>query len=235
MFTHASWTERRSDSYTRLAFLGDSVLSLAVTTHLYPRLEAERFGAGRLTKIRAQGVSGVSCRAVAERLGVPDRLRASAPGGVGESVESLVDTERVLASVIEAVIGACYLHVGYDRTAAAVVEAFEPEISNALLHPVDFKSTLQERLARHAELVDYEVVAERGPPHERTFEVVASVAGAPVGRGAGRSKKHAEQEAARIALEVLHPGAPGRRTGAGKDEPLVVPNASPDRACGRDH
>ena len=64
-FTHASWTARRSDSYERLAFLGDSVLSLAVTTHLYPRLEAERFGAGRLTKIRAQAVSGRSCRAVA--------------------------------------------------------------------------------------------------------------------------------------------------------------------------
>ncbi len=81
VFTHASWSERRGDSYTRLAFLGDSVLGLAVTTHLYPRLEAERFGAGRLTKIRAQAVSGVSCRAVAERLGLP---RASAGGGAGE-------------------------------------------------------------------------------------------------------------------------------------------------------
>ena len=184
------------------------MLSLAVTSHLYPRLEAERFGAGRLTKIRAQSVSGVSCRAVAERLNVPDRLRASAPTGVGQSVESLVDTERVLASVIEAVIGACYLHHGYQLTATAVVEAFEPEITNALLHPVDFKSTLQERLARRAELVEYTVVAEEGPPHDRTFEVVASVGGAPVGRGAGRSKKHAEQEAARIALETLHPDAP---------------------------
>jgi ribonuclease III len=184
------------------------VLSLAVTSHLYPRLEAERFGAGRLTKIRAQSVSGVSCRSVAERLGVPDRLRASAPDGVGQSVESLVDTERVLASVIEAVIGACYLHSGYERTAEAVVEAFQPEISGALLHPVDFKSTLQERLARRAETVDYTVDKEDGPPHDRTFEVVASVGGAPVGRGAGRSKKHAEQEAARIALETLHPDEP---------------------------
>jgi len=114
----------------------------------------------------------------------------------------------VLASDIEAVIGACYMHSGYERTAAAVVEAFEPEVSNALLHPVDFKSTLQERLARRAEIVEYEVAAEEGPPHDRTFEVIASVGGAPVGRGAGRSKKHAEQEAARIALETLHPDAP---------------------------
>ena len=87
VFTHSSWTTRRSDSYERLAFLGDSVLSLAVTTHLYPRLEAERFGAGRLTKIRAQAVSGRSCRAVAERLGIPERLRASAPAGAASSVE----------------------------------------------------------------------------------------------------------------------------------------------------
>src|SRR5215813_5994658 len=109
VFTHASWTERREDSYARLAFLGDSVLALAVTTHLYPRLEAERFGAGRLTKIRAQAVSGRSCRAVAERLRLPERMKAAAPEGAGPSVDALVSTERVLASVIEAVIGACYL------------------------------------------------------------------------------------------------------------------------------
>jgi len=208
VFTHASWTERRSDSYSRLAFLGDSVLSLAVTSHLYPRLEAERYGAGRLTKIRAQTVSGASCRAVAERLAVPERLRARAPDGVGPAASALVETERVLASVTEAVIGACYLHNGYETTAAAVVEAFQPEIEEALMHPVDFKSTLQERLARNSETVEYEVVRETGPPHDRLFEVVASVSGAPLGRGAGRSKKHAEQEAARIALETLHPDAP---------------------------
>src|SRR5437660_3756375 len=96
VFTHASWSERRSDSYSRLAFLGDSVLSLAITTHLYPRLEAERFGAGRLTKIRAQTVSGPSCRAVAERLDVPGRLKAAAPVGVGHSATTLIETERVL-------------------------------------------------------------------------------------------------------------------------------------------
>jgi ribonuclease III len=205
VFTHASWSERRSDNYSRLAFLGDSVLGLAVTTWLYPRLEAERFGAGRLTKIRAQAVSGPACRDVADRLGVPERLKANAPDGIGHSAESLVETERVLASIIEAIIGACYLHSGYERTADAVVEAFVPEIEDALANPVDHKSTLQERLARRGELVDYEVAAEDGPPHERTFEVVALVAGDELGRGRGRSKKHAEQEAAREALDALHP------------------------------
>jgi ribonuclease-3 len=203
VFTHASWTSRRADSYERLAFLGDSVLALAVTTHLYPRLEADRFGAGQLTKIRAQAVSGRSCRAVAERLGVPERLRAAAPAEAASGVEALLATERVLASVIEAVIGACYLAFGYDETAAAVVQAFGPEIDEALEHPADFKSALQERLARRGELVSYVVVNEQGPPHDRTFWVSATVDGAELGRGTGRSKKDAEQLAAQVALEGL--------------------------------
>jgi ribonuclease-3 len=202
--THASWTERRSDSYARLAFLGDSVLGLAVTAHLFPRLEAERYGAGRLTKIRAQAVSGPSCRAVAERLGVPERLAAAAPEGT--SVAALAVTERVLASITEAIIGACYLHAGYEATASAVVEAFSPEIEEALEHPVDFKSSLQERLAQRAQVVEYVVTAESGPPHERVFTVLARIGDIVLGEGTGRSKKAAEQEAARVALERSEPG-----------------------------
>jgi ribonuclease-3 len=202
--THSTWTERRSESYERLAFLGDSVLSLAITTHLYPRLEPDAYGAGRLTKIRAQAVSGRSCREVAERLGIPERLRLAAPESVaGPATEQLARTERVLASVIEAVIGAVYLEFGYLETADAVVEAFTPEIERALAHPADFKSALQERLARRGTIVTYEIAAEEGPPHERTFEVVAMVEGEPLARGSGRSKKDAEQAAAEAALESL--------------------------------
>ena len=202
VFTHSSWTDRRSESYERLAFLGDSVLALAVTASLFPRLEAERYGAGRLTKIRAQAVSGRSCQAVAERLGIPERLLAAAPVEAA-SANALVRTERVLASVIEAVIGACFLAFGYERTAVAVVEAFTPEIEEALEHPVDFKSALQERVARRGALVTYDVIEEQGPPHDRTFEITATIGGVEVGRGTGRSKKDAEQVAAHAALEAL--------------------------------
>ena len=178
------------------------MLGLAVTTHLYPRLES--YGAGRLTKVRAQAVSGRSCRAVAERLGIPERLRAAAPDELaGPATDALAQTERVLASVIEAVIGACYLAFGYERTAEAVVDAFTPEIEQALVSPADFKSSLQERLARRGAVVRYDVVTESGPPHDRTFEVSASVAGEEVARGSGRSKKDAEQAAAAAALEIL--------------------------------
>jgi ribonuclease-3 len=201
VFTHASWSERRSESYERLAFLGDSVLSLAVTAHLYPRLEAERFGAGRLTKIRAQAVSGRACKEVAERLELPQRLAESAPQGM--AVEALARTERVLASMIEALIGACYLAFGFERTAEAVVESFQPEIEAALEHPEDAKSALQELLARRGATVGYEVTSEEGPPHERTFAVSAMVNGTAIGSGTGRSKKDAEQAAAQAALDDL--------------------------------
>jgi ribonuclease-3 len=104
--------------------------------------------------------------------------------------------------VLEAVIGGCYLHAGYERTAAAVVDAFAHEMEQALEHPVDFKSTLQERLAQRGETVEYRVVEELGPPHDRTFTVLAVSGEDTLARGSGRSKKHAEQEAARAALDL---------------------------------
>jgi ribonuclease-3 len=194
--------ETRSDAYERLAFLGDSVLGLAVTTHLWPRLAPEEFGAGRLTKIRAQAVSGRSCRVVAERLQIPERLRALAPDD-SPANEALTHTERVLASIIEAVIGACYLQYGYEVVADAVVEAFGPEIDLALSEPADYKSALQERLARRGATVQYLVRDESGPPHDRTFEVAAVINGDELGRGSGRSKKDAEQAAASAALDSM--------------------------------
>jgi ribonuclease III len=201
-YTHASWVEHRAESYERLAFLGDVVLSLAVSTHLYPRFE--RHGAGRLTKVRAQAVSGPSCARVARGLGVPDELRAAAPQGTtGRSAEMLVGSERVLASICEAIIGAAYLAFGFERTAAATVESFSAEIDEALEHPVDYKSVLQERLARRAEIVDYRTVAEEGPAHDRSFIAVAEVGGEELGRGEGKTKKSAEQEAALQALDRL--------------------------------
>jgi ribonuclease III len=84
-----------------------------------------------------------------------------------------------------------------------VVEAFEPEIEQALEHPLDFKSALQELLARRGAEVSYEITGETGPPHDKTFTVAAKVNGQTLGNGQGRSKKHAEQEAAREAVDGM--------------------------------
>src|ERR671920_2100803 len=141
---------------------------------------------------------------VARALGVPEELGAVAPDGTtGRSAELLVGSERVLASVCEAIIGAAYLAFGFERTCAATVESFAAEIEEALEHPVDYKSVLQERLARRAEIVIYRTVSEEGPAHDRSFIVVAEVAGEEVGRGEGKTKKAAEQEAAERALDRL--------------------------------
>jgi ribonuclease-3 len=198
--THSSWTERRTDSYERLAFLGDSVLGLSVASRLlelYPGIAA-----GGLTKIHNQAVSGVSCATVGRELGVPEMLRRSAPDGVLAAIpaEVLLDGERPLPEATEALIGACYLAFGFEATAAAVAAAFEPRIEHASETRIDFKSALQELLARRGARVGYEVVAATGPPHRRTFEVVAIVEDEQVGSGQGRSKKAAEQVAAQQAL-----------------------------------
>ena len=89
-----------------------------------------------------------------------------------------------------------------------MVESFGREIEEALEHPVDYKSVLQERLARRAEVVTYQTVAEEGPAHDRSFIAVAEVDGQELGRGEGKTKKGAEQEAALHALDSLDEAAP---------------------------
>ena len=201
--THSSWVEQRADSYGRLAFLGDSVLGLAIAEHLFVR--SPRADIGRLTKVHGQAVSGRACADVAAELGLPELMAGAEPGRVdgGIELDGLLSSERALASVCEAVIGACYLHHGFEPTATAIVSAFAQQVALASETVLDFKSTLQERIARDGGRVRYEVISEAGPPHDRSFEVGVTVDGETAGTGAGRSKKAAEQAAAAAALEAL--------------------------------
>jgi ribonuclease-3 len=201
--THSSWTERRVDSFERLAFLGDSVLGLAVATSVYDNFE--KLAAGGLTKVHNQAVSGVSCADIGLQLGVPEMLRANEPEDFVGAIpaEILLEGGRPLPEATEALIGACYVAFGFERTAAAVAAAFEPRIELASETRIDFKSALQELLAQRGARVTYEVVAAEGPPHRRIFEVVAIVGTERVGSGKGRSKKAAEQVAAEEALAHL--------------------------------
>jgi ribonuclease-3 len=203
--THATWTEERADSYERLAYLGDSVLALAVASDLIERFP--RVDAGGLTKIHNQAVSGVACAEVGLALGVPEMLREAEPDAeLAIPAEVLLGGARALPEVTEALIGACFIAFGFDRTGAAVVADFEGQIEGAAESPVDFKSALQELLAQRGARVSYEVVAESGPAHKRTFEVAAIVDSERVGTGQGRSKKVAEQAAAEEALGQLRAG-----------------------------
>ena len=199
--THSSWTEG-PESYERLAYLGDSVLALAVAANLYERFP--EVDSGGLTKIHNHAVSGVSCAEIGRELGVPAMLEAAEPEAE-EAIpaEILLAGSRPLPEVTEALIGACFLTFGFERVAAAVVAAFGAQIEYATEAPVDAKSALQELLARRRARVSYAVIAESGPAHRRTFEVEATVGEERVGTGTGRSKKAAEQVAAEQALKRL--------------------------------
>jgi ribonuclease III len=206
--THSTWTERRIDSFERLAFLGDSVLGLSIATELFERFDS--VDAGGLTKIHNQVVSGVSCAEVGRSLGVPEMLRANEPEEISAAVsaEDLLDAGRPLPEATEALIGACHLAFGFERTSEAVIAAFEPQIEHAMETRLDFKSPLQELLARRGKRVRYEVVEIGGQPHRRIFKVVAIVDDERVGSGEGRSKKDAEQKAAEQALARLEASTP---------------------------
>lgn len=200
--THSSWTEKGPESYERLAYLGDSVLALAVAAGIYERFP--EIDAGGLTRIHNHAVSGVSCAEVGRELGVPAMLEAAEPEAE-EAIPAkvLLAGSRPLPEVTEALIGACFLAFGFDRVAVAVSAAFATRIEFAVEAPVDAKSALQELLARRRARVTYAVISESGPAHRRTFEVEATVDGRGVGTGSGRSKKAAEQVAAEEALKRL--------------------------------
>ncbi|HEY7018984.1 MAG TPA: ribonuclease III, partial [Gaiellaceae bacterium] len=196
VFTHSSWAPDRASSYERLEFLGDSVLELAIARALYDRYPD--FSEGRMAKIRSHVVSRASCAVVARELELGVRLAERglklAPA---EELDRLSRNRNVLAALLEASLAALYLQHGFEPIREAVVGAFEGRIGYALTSHVDFKTELQEELARQGRQVTYNVLDVQGPPHDRIFTCAAVIDGQEVGVGRGRSKKAAEQDAAR--------------------------------------
>jgi ribonuclease-3 len=201
VFRHASWADDRAESYERLEFLGDSVLELAVASELYTR--HPDFPEGRLTKARAHVVSRATCAVVGSALGLGERLVARAPAGLEDDAKRIGSTPSVVGAVLEAALGALFLEHGFAAIEAAIVDAFSEHIETAVSSRVDPKSDLQELLARSGRRVMYTELSAEGPAHERRFTCAAVVDGEELGRGEGRTKKDAEQEAARAALAQL--------------------------------
>jgi ribonuclease-3 len=201
VFTHASWAPDRASSYERLEFLGDSVLELAVASALYERYPD--FSEGRLAKIRSHVVSRQSCAKVARELELGPMLGERGRLLPEEEIAGLVRNRNVLAALLEAALAAIFLEWGYKKVAPAIVAAFSEQIDYAATQHVDFKTELQEALARRKKQVTYSVLEVEGPAHERRFTCAALIDGTQLGEGAGRTKKDAEQEAAREALAAL--------------------------------
>jgi len=203
VFTHTSWAPDRASSYERLEFLGDSVLELAIARALYDRFPDA--SEGRLAKIRAHVVSRQSCATVARDLDLGAVLVQRAQDIPSPELHRISLSRNVLAALLEAAIAAVYLEHGFEQVEAAVVDAFADRIDFASTGHVDAKTELQEALARTGRIVQYEVLAVEGPPHERRFLCAALIDGEELGTGRGSTKKAAEQEAAAQALEALGP------------------------------
>jgi len=200
-FTHASWANERKDSYERLEFLGDSVLGLVIACEIFDRFPD--FQEGRLAKVRAHVVSRQSCAEVGATLGLGARLAMRGQTLPAAEIARLSQNRNVLAALLEAVLGVAYVHYGFDTVRPAIVEAFSSQIDYALNEHVDYKTELQEELARLGRQVQYTVIDTEGPPHDRRFTCGAVIDQEERGRGTGSSKKDAEQLAAREALEAI--------------------------------
>jgi ribonuclease III len=201
VFTHPSWAAERADSYERLEFLGDSVLELAVARALYDAYPD--FTEGELARLRAHIVSRQSCAVVANDLRLQNFLAEHAQDVSEEEVARLAKNRNVRAALLEAALAALFLEHGFERIESAIVAAFRGRIEYAATSYVDHKTELQEELARSGRQVTYSVLQVDGPPHERVFTVAALVDGERLGVGSGRSKKDAEQGAAKEALAAI--------------------------------
>jgi ribonuclease-3 len=154
--------------------------------------------------VRSHVVSRATCADVAKQLDLGRRLvEHAAPTQTAEELQRLSRNRNVLAAVIEAALGALFLQHGFAAIEDAVVDAFSAQIEQALTTRVDQKTDLQELLARSGRHVTYQEISVEGPPHERRFTCAAVIDGVELGRGEGRTKKAAEQEAAREALAKL--------------------------------
>lgn len=198
---HRSWCAETPGvaSNERLEFLGDAVLGLVVTDYLfrtYPDLPE-----GELAKVRAALVSSSALAEVAAELEVGDALLL----GKGEDGSGGREKPSILADATEALIGAVYLDQGWGGADALIMRLLGDRIGTAAAGPggQDYKTRLQELCSqRYDELPAYSV-RDQGPDHAKHFEAVVRIGGRPLGRGQGRSKKQAEQAAAKMAWEEL--------------------------------
>jgi ribonuclease-3 len=243
--THRSYSAENAgaDPNERLEFLGDAVLGVVVTEHIfrvYPELPE-----GELAKLRASVVSAATLAAVAEDLDLGSVLRL----GKGEASSGGRAKPSILADALEAVFGAVFLDGGLDAAGPLILDLLDDRISASAQGPGghDYKTRLQELAARHFEqLPDYQV-RDEGPDHQKRFFATVLLDGQPHGTGEGRSKKLSEQAAARSAWQVLVAELDGdrgtARSGAARHlaatppdpRPTTEPGPAPPSGAGMHH
>ncbi len=199
--THRSWINEHPgirQHNERLEFLGDAVLQLAVSTHLFNNFPEEK--EGFMTNLRSNLVNTVNLAKMAQRLNLGEYIFLSK----GEEDGGGRTNSSVLADSIEALIGAIYLDLGMEFAQKFINDHLLPQIDEKLTLPLkDPKSRFQELVqARGLTTPKYKVIKEVGPDHDKQFTIVVSVAGKIIAQGEGKNKLAAQQQAAAVALEV---------------------------------
>ncbi|MDQ1368421.1 MAG: ribonuclease, partial [Acidimicrobiaceae bacterium] len=199
--SHRSWCAETAGALSneRLEFLGDAVLGLVVTDHLfltYPSLPE-----GELAKVRASVVNSAVLAELAAELDIGDAILL----GKGEGQSGGREKPSILADAMEALIGAIYLDRGWQAASNLVMRLLGERMVEAAAGPggQDYKTRLQELCARQLDQLPHYQVSDEGPDHAKMFDALVSVGGTIFGSGHGRSKKQAEQAAARVAWERL--------------------------------
>ena len=200
--THSSYAnERWHDSLMsneRLEFLGDSILGMVVAEYLYTQFPNRP--EGELTRMRADMVCEVSLAKVANTVGMGKHLLL----GNGEEQGGGRSRASLLADAMESVIAAAYLDGGMEAAKGIISRFILCNVPLTKLSNADYKTALQERIQQKKnQVLSYQLVGESGPDHDKQFLVEVSLNGEAVGRGTGSSKKRAEQDAAKNAMETL--------------------------------
>ena len=199
--THSSYANERGNGHKyneRLEFLGDSVLGFVTADYFFNHMRD--FPEGQLTKLRAATVCEDACFDYAKEIELGTYMLL----GKGEEKTGGRQRSSILADAFEAVIAAIYLDGGIDPAREFILRFIIPAIEKQQVTFKDYKTVLQEVIQKNPEeKLTYVLVGESGPDHDKKFEVEVHLNSNVIGRGEGRTKKHAEQEAAREALELM--------------------------------
>lgn len=198
-FSHSSYVNEHKvkNNYERLEFLGDAVLDLVVADYLYNHFKENE---GEMTKVRASYVCENANYRYATDLGLTKYILV----GHGEQKDGASLKKAIVADIFEALMGAVYEDLGYSTVRNLILKIIVPYIENPeITFFSDYKSSLQEFVQTEQKSLEYIIVAEDGPAHDKTFTVDVMVDKITYGTGVGSSKKEAEQEAAKQALEKL--------------------------------